>query len=163
MFRSGRHCAGCRTTKNSLIPLPKICTFTAFSCLVCSQLWKPPNSLLHEGFLTQYHGDSHKWKENYFILLGDCRLECFDSKEVNVLLLFLSSLQLSPRSQKPNITVCGKNFVLEPSLNAHLFVCFIRLGGRAVSPENPLLCLGTCWWPHGGSTPHWLTISARDL
>ncbi|XP_025049951.1 niban-like protein 2 isoform X4 [Alligator sinensis] len=49
--------------------------------LLQSQLWKPPNSLLHEGFLTQYHGDSHKWKENYFILLGDCRLECFDSKE----------------------------------------------------------------------------------
>uniref|UniRef100_A0A8C0GR24 Niban apoptosis regulator 3 n=1 Tax=Chelonoidis abingdonii TaxID=106734 RepID=A0A8C0GR24_CHEAB len=47
---------------------------------------KPPDALLHEGFLTQYNGDTCKWKKNYFILLGNCTLEWFDSKEVNSIL-----------------------------------------------------------------------------
>uniref|UniRef100_A0A674ICR5 Niban apoptosis regulator 3 n=1 Tax=Terrapene triunguis TaxID=2587831 RepID=A0A674ICR5_9SAUR len=47
---------------------------------------KPPDALLHEGFLMQYNGDTCKWKKSYFILLGNCTLEWFDSKEVNSIL-----------------------------------------------------------------------------
>ncbi|KAM9115428.1 protein Niban 3 isoform 2-T2 [Pangshura tecta] len=49
--------------------------------LLQSKLQKPPDALLHEGFLTQYNGDTCKWKKSYFILLGNCTLEWFDSKE----------------------------------------------------------------------------------
>ncbi|KAG6923960.1 hypothetical protein G0U57_018811, partial [Chelydra serpentina] len=49
--------------------------------LLQSKLQKPPDALLHEGFLMQYNGDTCKWKKSYFILLGNCTLEWFDSKE----------------------------------------------------------------------------------
>ncbi|TFJ96814.1 xaa-Pro aminopeptidase 2 [Platysternon megacephalum] len=49
--------------------------------LLQSKLQKPPDALLHEGFLMQHNGDTCKWKKSYFILLGNCTLEWFDSKE----------------------------------------------------------------------------------
>ncbi|XP_043851664.1 protein Niban 3 [Dromiciops gliroides] len=42
---------------------------------------KPPQTMMHEGILTQLQGHSPKWRESYYVLRGDSSLEWFGSKE----------------------------------------------------------------------------------
>ncbi|XP_062454360.1 protein Niban 3 isoform X1 [Rhea pennata] len=49
--------------------------------LLQSKIQRAPHATLYDGLLSQYDEDSQRWKENYFVLLGDFTLEWFASKE----------------------------------------------------------------------------------
>ncbi|XP_025944551.1 niban-like protein 2 isoform X2 [Apteryx rowi] len=49
--------------------------------LLQSKTQRAPHATLYDGLLSQYDEDSQRWKENYFVLLGDFTLEWFESKE----------------------------------------------------------------------------------
>ncbi|XP_025970779.1 protein Niban 3 isoform X2 [Dromaius novaehollandiae] len=49
--------------------------------LLQSKTQRAPHVTLYDGLLSQYDEDSQRWKENYFVLLGDSTLEWFESKE----------------------------------------------------------------------------------
>uniref|UniRef100_K7FJV1 Niban apoptosis regulator 3 n=1 Tax=Pelodiscus sinensis TaxID=13735 RepID=K7FJV1_PELSI len=96
--------------------------------LLQSKLQIPPVALLHEGVLTQYNGDTCKWKKSYFILLGNCTLEWFDSKEAQ------------GKDNKPRGST---------SLSGYLLVTSLSKYTRLINS----LCQGLVDYPHWDQDP----------